>query len=294
MGGVVDFVDNIIGTDLSGKKASQNALDAQVGAADQSARVQKEMYNQTRADLQPFRQVGEATLSQLASPDFQRDFTMSDFQKDPGYAFRMAEGQKAIERSAAARGGLNSGATLKSLARYSQGLASEEFNNAYNRFNSDRDRRFNRLSSLANMGQSSAAGQASAATNLGASLSDLYTGMGNARAASEMAKLNQQNWLLEQGAKGGAYVFSDERLKAEIEPISSEDLAELKRAIKPYKFKYLSHEHGKGDWIGVMAQDLEKTKLGRSLVSEDENGIKVINIKKALSLLLATCAEEVA
>lgn len=114
---------------------------------------QKNMYTQQRADLEPWRQAGTTALSGMANPDFQRDFSAADFQKDPGYDFRMQEGQKALERSAASRGGLQSGGTLKALSRYGQDYASGEYQNAYNRFNSDRDRRFGRLSSLAGLGQ---------------------------------------------------------------------------------------------------------------------------------------------
>jgi hypothetical protein len=85
-----------------------------------------------------------------------RDFGSSDFQQDPGYQFRLAEGQKALERSAAAKGGLYSGATLKDLTNYNQGSASQEFGNAYNRFQTNRATKYNQLASLAGMGQVSA------------------------------------------------------------------------------------------------------------------------------------------
>ena len=52
---------------------------------------------------------------------------------DPGYKFRLSEGMKALDRQAAARGGLISGNALKATQRYGQDLASQEFGNAYNR-----------------------------------------------------------------------------------------------------------------------------------------------------------------
>ena len=60
-------------------------------------------------------------------------FTNQDFQTDPGYAFRLNEGLKSLERSAAARGGLLSGGTGKALQAYGQDMASQEYQNAYNR-----------------------------------------------------------------------------------------------------------------------------------------------------------------
>ncbi len=71
------------------------------------------------------------TPGQLASEQF-------NFEADPGYAFRLAEGMKALEQSAAARGNLLSGGTGKALQRYGQGLASQEYQNAFARFQADR------------------------------------------------------------------------------------------------------------------------------------------------------------
>jgi len=67
-----------------------------------------------------------------------RNFGASDFQADPGYAFRLSEGMKALDRTAASRGGLLSGATLKGAQRYGSDLASQEYGNAYNRFQTNR------------------------------------------------------------------------------------------------------------------------------------------------------------
>jgi hypothetical protein len=100
------------------------------------------------------------------------DFAYKDFDptawEDPGYDFRMAEGQKALERSASARGSLLSGGALKGLTRYAQGVASDEYGKSYDRYNTDYQRAFNtfqanksnlfnRLSSLAGTGQQSVA-----------------------------------------------------------------------------------------------------------------------------------------
>jgi hypothetical protein len=71
-------------------------------------------------------------------------FALSDFRKDPGYDFRLSEGIKALDRSAAARGGLLSGAQLKGLNRYNQDYASNEYQNAYNRYQSNQTNQFNR------------------------------------------------------------------------------------------------------------------------------------------------------
>ena len=73
-----------------------------------------------------------------------------NFQQEPGYQFRQAEGQRAIESSAAARGSLLSGATQKALARYGQGLASQEYGNAYNRYMGERQQGFGEYTNMRN------------------------------------------------------------------------------------------------------------------------------------------------
>ena len=120
-----------------------------------------------------------------------KPFGMEQFQQDPGYAFRQAEGMKALERSAAARGGLLSGGTLKGIQRFGQDLASQEYGNAFNRYQVERAARLNPLQSLMGSGQSatntltSAAGQAgqNEATNLmnaAQSRASAYVGSANA------------------------------------------------------------------------------------------------------------------
>ena len=89
-----------------------------------------------------------------------RNFSAGDFYTDPGYDFRLSEGAKALERSASARGGLFSGGTLKALTRYNQDFASQEYGNAFNRFQENRRTRYNQLAGIAGLGQQTA-------TNLG-------------------------------------------------------------------------------------------------------------------------------
>ena len=67
-----------------------------------------------------------------------RDFSLSDFQTDPGYQFRMQQGMDALQNSAAARGGLMGGDTGRALAEYGQNFASNEFQNAFNRYQQNR------------------------------------------------------------------------------------------------------------------------------------------------------------
>jgi hypothetical protein len=84
------------------------------------------------------------------------------FEKDPGYDFRLNEGVDAVTNSASATGSVLSGASLKALERYRQDYASNEYTNAFNRFQADRGNRFNQFSTLAGLG-STATGQANQA-----------------------------------------------------------------------------------------------------------------------------------
>ena len=142
--------------------ASKKAAKTQAQSADRASEIQKEMYDQTRKDLDPYNQAGNKALSQImgdigSNGYFNQTYTGQDIYDDPSYKFRLQQGTDAIQSSAAAQGGLLSGATLKALQNYGQDYASQEYSNAYNRFNADQTNRFNRLSTLAGMGQNAAA-----------------------------------------------------------------------------------------------------------------------------------------
>ena len=216
-------------------QASRRAVDAQEDATRRSMDVQERMYQQQREDQQPWRQAGESALSALmgeyglsygGQPELgqtvkggvstqgfavpgpaqfdkgaqmAQTFRPGDLSQDAGYQFRLAEGEKALERSAAARGGLNSAATMKALMGYGQGLASEEYQNAYNRFTNERgfsygkeQDRLNRLASLAGVGQSAVNTLGAAGQQYGSSMGNALMGMGNAQASAAIASGNQQ------------------------------------------------------------------------------------------------------
>jgi len=185
-------------------QAMNNAANTQADASRDASAAQLQMYNQQREDYTPWREAGMGALGGLQNEDFQKDFTMADYQQDPGYQFRLSEGQKAIERSAAARGGLNSGATMKALTRYGQDFASNEYQNAYNRFNADRDRRFNRLASIAGVGQTATGATAAAGQNYANNVSNNVMGAANTNAALQIGQANNMNNMI--GNLGNAYM----------------------------------------------------------------------------------------
>jgi hypothetical protein len=136
------------------------------------------------------------------SPDFgkyARDFSMADFQQDPGYAWRLQQGQQAIERSAAARGGLGGGRMAKDLTNYAQGAASQEYGNAYNRYQTNRANQLNPLQSLAGVAQTATGQMQSAAQSYGNNASNNAMAAGNANASGYMGAANAISGGVGQG-----------------------------------------------------------------------------------------------
>ncbi len=185
----------IVGSALIGAYSSNRAANTQANAANQANETNKYIYDTNRADMQPWRDAGAGVLPQLTeglAPGgrFNSDFSMSDFQKDPGYDFRMAEGMKALERSRAAKGGLYGGATGKAIERYGQDYASGEYTNAFNRFMAQRDQQFNRLSGLAGTGQTATNQVANYGMNYANQYGANVTGAANARASGYVGGAN--------------------------------------------------------------------------------------------------------
>lgn len=179
-------------------KAAKDAANTQAAASRDANQTQLEIFNQQRADQEPWREAGADALGYLTGnmSDLTRNFTADDFQKDPGYQFRMDEANKAIERGAAARGGLMSGGTLKALTRYNQDYASNEYQNAYNRYNNDRDSRYNKYAGLAGVGQAANSQLANAGQNYAANYGNNVMGAANAQGAAGIAAANANSQLV--------------------------------------------------------------------------------------------------
>ena len=165
----------VVTSAVIGSQASRRAASTQAEAARESGDIQREIFERQVELGRPYREAGELALNKLTPLATEyTPFGMQQFQQDPGYAFRMSEGMKALDRSAAARGGLLSGSTLKGAQRYGQDLASQEYMNAFNRYQAERNARLNPLQSLAGVGQTATnqlgqAGQAMA-SNVGQAL----------------------------------------------------------------------------------------------------------------------------
>ena len=186
--------------------AAKKASKAQTRAAETAAAQQERMFERQIELQAPFREAGLTAQQQIMqllgiggdqnAPGYgsmAKPFGMDQFQQDPGYAFRQSEGMKALERSAAARGNLMSGSTLKGIQRFGQDLASQEYQNAFNRYQVERAARLNPLQSLMGSGQSSANVLTGAAGNLGQGLAQSELAAGQARASGYVGAANALN-----------------------------------------------------------------------------------------------------
>lgn len=218
--------------------AAGEASNIEAEKTGQATQLQKEQYDRARADLlanqakneanyNPFLQTGTAANNQLGyalglggtgtgeAGALAKPFTMADYEADPGYNFRLAEGQKALDRVASAKGKYFSGGAIQGLTDYNQKSASEEYKNAYDRYRQNQNDLYSRLTGVSNTGMTAAGGLASSGANtqqalnnagmnyanqsgnyltgLGTQLGENTIGQGNARAAGTIGQ--GQAWV---------------------------------------------------------------------------------------------------
>jgi hypothetical protein len=188
-----------IGSAAIGSAASSRASKAQQQAQREASAAEERMFNRQVELQEPFRQAGVNALPELVEASRYTPFGMEQFQQDPGYGFRLKEGLRALESSAAARGGLLSGNQMRGVTRFGQELGSQEYTNAFNRYQAERAARLNPLQSLAGMGQSNAATMAQQAGQYGQNLAQGAATMGNIRASGYMNQANALTGALGQG-----------------------------------------------------------------------------------------------
>ena len=189
----------MVGSAVIGGVSANKASKAQQQAVREGAAAEERMYNRQVELQEPFRQVGVNALPDLVAASQYDPFTIDKFQADPGYGFRLKEGLRALENSAAARGGLLSGNAMRGITRFGQGLASEEFDKAFNRYQAGFASKLNPLQALAGVGQTSANTLSNAAGQYGQSMAQNAAAMGNIRASGYMNTANALTGALGQG-----------------------------------------------------------------------------------------------
>ena len=218
---------SILGSSLIGAYSANKAAQTQADAATQSIAMQKQMFDIQNAQQAPYRQTGYNALNQIGalgsgtygmvdqngqttgtgtgSGYLTQQFTPQDFAAgiDPGYAFRLQQGQRALQGQQNQAGGLIGGNALAAMQDYTQGSASQEYQNAFNRFQTQRGNIYNTLASMAGLGQTSlgqtgqlsgqtAQGVASSIVGQGAATAGGQIGVGNALSGGFNTFGNQQ------------------------------------------------------------------------------------------------------
>ena len=200
MGSIVNSVADVFGFGPASKQANaaKRASATSAAVSREAIDLQRQMYYEGVARQQPWLEAGQIALNKLVpeATNYQ-NFGMEQFNQDPGYAFRISEGMKALERSAAARGGLLSGATMKGIQRYGQDMASQEYMNAFNRYQVEREARLNPLQSLAGVGQTTANALAAGGQGFAGNVNQLamtnMTNQGNLALTSGNIRASQYN-----------------------------------------------------------------------------------------------------
>lgn len=189
----------VVGSAVIGGMAAGDAASTQAASADRAADLQYKQWQESVALQEPWRKAGEQALNKLIPLTDYTKFGMSQFQQDPGYQFRLSEGLKALDRQAAARGGLISGAALKAAGRYGQDYASNEYQNAFNRYQTERAAQLQPLQSLAGVGQTTAQTLGQAGQTMAQNVGDIQQSAAAARASGYVGQANALTGALNTG-----------------------------------------------------------------------------------------------
>lgn len=181
-------------------QASKSAAKTAAAGAEKASDTQLQMFERSVELQEPWRKAGMEALNKLIPLASEyKPFTAANMYADPGYQFRLSEGLKAMERGAAARGGLQSGTALKAAQRYGQEYASGEYTNAFNRYQAERAAQLNPLQSLAGVGQTTASQLGTQAVNVGANIGQAQQSAAQARASGYLGGANALTGALGTG-----------------------------------------------------------------------------------------------
>jgi len=180
--------------------ASKSAARTQADSANRAMAQEAEMYAQSREDLAPYRETGYTALRDIErmKPFLTAQFGPEQFGQylDPSMAFRQRLGTQATERLANVGGGAISGNTLRSLTDYGQNLASTEYGNAFNRFQTERGNIYNTLANIAGMGQQAVNTGVNAGQSFAGQQTGLITGQAAALGAGNVGAANAYSGAL--------------------------------------------------------------------------------------------------
>jgi hypothetical protein len=196
---------------LLGASGAQKAANTQAAAAREAIAQQRQMFDIQNAQQAPYREAGYSALSDIAGmkPYLTQKFGQEEFQAgiDPSYNFRLQQGNLATTNLANQAGGLIGGNALQGLTNYGQGAASTEFQNAFNRFQTQRGNIYNTLAGIAGIGQTAQKQTSDLAQNVAGNIGQATIGIGNAMAGGQIGAANALSGGF-QGA-GNSYMLGN-------------------------------------------------------------------------------------
>lgn len=174
----------VIGGSLIASSGAKSAAKTAANADTYAADLQNQQYQQTREDYAPWRAAGGSAVTQQANllglngADTQNN-AFSQFREDPGYQYAVNQAIQGVDRSAAARGLVTSGATIKAIQDRAYNLADQGYSNY-----------FNRLAGVAGTGQTATGSTASAGQSAAANAGNAIIQGGNAQASGYINSTN--------------------------------------------------------------------------------------------------------
>lgn len=234
----IPVLGKLYGQESSAEQAANDAANIQADYGNRALDLQESIYNQNRQDMMPWLDAGKRSLNTLEgmmgggefemAPEEYGDFSfsMDDYQESPYAKFLQQEGQRGIERSAAARGGLASGNTLAGLQQRAMGISAGDYGDQYNRkmgeYNTgyrnfldsytrragQKQDKYNRYAGMAGTGQNQSQTLGQMGQNYGQQAGQGLQGIGNVYGAGAIgrgnASTNQMNQLLNIGGQLGS------------------------------------------------------------------------------------------
>ena len=182
-----------IGSALLGSSATTSAADTMASSNAVASAQQMAMFKSVNEQNKPYRDAANTSLSQLTQETGTGGALTPSafkFEADPGYQWILDQGQRAINASAAAKGGVLGGGVLKTLTDYNQGEAGTQYTNAFNRFQTQSMNRYNMLAGIAGLGQASNTTTAAASNNAANAISANTVAAGNAIASGTIGSTN--------------------------------------------------------------------------------------------------------
>lgn len=212
---------SLLGSKMS-SDAAKSAANTQSDAARYAADLQNQNLQQTRQSLQPFINTGYDAQSSLRNllglgtptdgntfGSLTKPFNAQTWEqwKDPGYDFQLQQGQQALQNSQAAKDGVLSGAALKDLIGFNQGMANTAYQNAFSRYMSQNDATYNRLADLLKVGENASAGVGNTGAQVTSNIANTLTSGAAAQAAGQVGSANAWSGGLNNAA--GYYALSN-------------------------------------------------------------------------------------